>query len=111
MRGEAQPQLALSSYVSLEERIPRDHPLRQLRVLVDAMLAMMAAHFWAAYAKRGRPSILAEFLLRPSLIQILYAVHSERQLVEQIVGVRPATFFPPCRDRMIAAGRINARGE
>lgn len=48
MRGEARPQLALFSYVSLEERIPQDHPLRKLRVLVDAMLAMMDADFSAA---------------------------------------------------------------
>jgi transposase len=84
MRGEAHPQPALFSYVSLEERVPRDHPLRKLRVLVDAMLAMMDADFAAVYATRGRPSIPPEFLLRASLLQILYTVRSERQLVEQI---------------------------
>ena len=55
MRGEAQPQTALFSYVSLEERVPRDHPLRKLRILVDAVLARMDADFAAVYAKRGRP--------------------------------------------------------
>ena len=84
MRGEANPQTALFSYVSLEERVPRDHPLRKMRILVDAVLATMDADFTAVYAKRGRPSIPPEFLLRASLIQILYTVRSERQLVEQI---------------------------
>jgi transposase len=84
MRGEANPQTALFSYVSLEERVPRDHPLRKLRILVDAVLATMDADFTTVYAKRGRPSIPPEFLLRASLIQILYTVRSERQLVEQI---------------------------
>jgi transposase len=84
MRGEAHPQTALFSYVSLEERVPRDHPLRKMRILVDAVLATMDADFSAVYAKRGRPSIPPEFLVRASLIQILYTVRSERQLVEQI---------------------------
>jgi len=84
MRGEAEPQVALFSYVSLEERVPRAHPLRKLRILVDAVLATMDADFAAVYARRGRPSIPPEFLLRALLIQILYTVRSERQLVEQI---------------------------
>lgn len=84
MRGEAEPQPALFSYVSLEERVPRHHPLRKMRVLVDAVLATMDAEFAAAYAKRGRPSIPPEFLLRALLIQILYTVRSERQLVEHL---------------------------
>jgi transposase len=84
MRGEAELQIALFSYVSLEERVPRDHPLRKLRILVDAVLSTMDADFAAVYAKRGRPSIPPEFLLRALLIQILYTVRSERQLVEQI---------------------------
>jgi len=84
MRGEADPQPALFSYVSLEERVPRDHPLRKMRVLVDAVLRTMDADFAAVYATRGRPSIPPEYLLRALLIQILYTVRSERQLVEQI---------------------------
>jgi transposase len=84
MRGIADPQSSLFSYVSLEERIPPEHPLRKMRVLVDAVLALMDEDLAAVYARRGRPSIPPEFLLRALLIQILYTVRSERQLVEQI---------------------------
>jgi hypothetical protein len=62
MPGEAHPQPALFSYVSLEEWVPHDHPLRKIRVLVDAMLAAMDANFSAVYATRGRPSMPPEFL-------------------------------------------------
>jgi transposase len=84
MRGEAHPQPALFSYVSLEKRIPQNHPLRKMRLLVDAVLASMDADFSAVYSIRGRPSIPPEYLLRALLIQILFTVRSERQLVEQI---------------------------
>ena len=84
MRGEAHPQTALFSYVSLEKRVPRDHPLRKMRILVDAVLASMDAELSEAYSSRGRPSIPPEFLLRASLLQILYTIRSERQLVEHI---------------------------
>jgi transposase len=84
MRGEANPQTALFSYMSLEERVPREHPLRKMRILIDAVLGSLDAHLGSVYATRGRPSIPPEFLLRASLIQILYTVRSERQLVEQI---------------------------
>jgi transposase len=70
--------------VSLAERVPRDHPLRQRRLLVDAVLATMDADFAVGYAKRGRPSIPPAFLLLVLLIQILYPVRSERPLVERI---------------------------
>jgi transposase len=84
VRGEADPQTALFSYVSLEARVPREHPLCKMRLLVDAVLASLDEHLASVYATRGRPSIPPEFLLRASLIQILYTVRSERQLVEQI---------------------------
>lgn len=84
MRGTLDPQLALFSYISLEERIPREHPLRKLRILVDGVLASLDEDLQAVYARRGRPSIPPECLLRALLIQILYTVRSERQLVEQI---------------------------
>jgi transposase len=84
MRGEAHPQTALFSYISLEARVPRNHPLRKMRVLVDAILADMDEDLSAVYAKRGRPSIPPEFLLRASLLQILYTIRSERQLVEHV---------------------------
>jgi transposase len=84
MRGEAKRQSSLFSYVSLEQRVPREHPLRKMRLFVDAVLVSMNERLEAAYAKRGRPSIPPQFLLRALLIEILYSVRSERQLVEQI---------------------------
>ena len=84
MRGQANPQSALFSYISLEERVPRNHPLRKMRVLVDAILLNMDAELSAVYAKRGRPSIPPECLLRASLLQMLYTIRSERQLVEHV---------------------------
>ena len=84
MRGTDQSDGGLFSYVSLEERIPRDHPLRALRTLVDAVLAELNDLFEAMYSATGRPSIAPERLLRASLLQALYTIRSERQLVEQL---------------------------
>ena len=72
------------SYVSLEQRVPKDHPLRTLRVLVDGILANMSALFDERYSHTGRPSIPPEQLLRALLVQILFTIRSERQLVEQL---------------------------
>ena len=72
------------SYVSLEDRIPRDHPLRPMRAMVDEALKALNPRFEALYAKRGRPSIPPERLLRALLLQILFSVRSERQLMEQL---------------------------
>jgi transposase len=69
---------------SLDERIPDDHPLRTVRAFVDAVLARLAPTFDAVYAEGGRASIPPEHLLRAWLIQILYSIRSERQLVEQL---------------------------
>ena len=77
-------QHSLYSYRSLEERIPAAHPLRKLRILVDAILANMNDDFQALYSRRGRPSIAPERLLRASLIQTLFSIRSERQLVQHI---------------------------
>ena len=77
-------QSEMFSYRILEQRIPVSHPLRKLRVLVDGILAMLHADFEALYAKTGRPSIPPERLLRVSLIQTLYSIRSERQLVQHI---------------------------
>ncbi len=84
MRGADDPQDALFSYVSLESRIPADHPIRPLRRLVDQVLADLSPHFAELYTSRGRPSIAPERLLRALLLQVLYSVRSERQLVEQL---------------------------
>jgi transposase len=72
------------SYVSLEERIPKHHPLRKLRLIVDTILATMDKEFEAVYARTGRPSVPPERLLKAMLLQILFTIRSERLLVESI---------------------------
>src|SRR5215213_6884947 len=84
MRGQGQPQQVLFSYRSMEERIPDDHPLRTLRALVDEILARLGPQFDALYAASGRPSIPPEHLLRALLLQMVYSIRSERQLMEQL---------------------------
>jgi transposase len=84
MRGQGQPQQVLFSYRSMDERIPEDHPLRTVRALVDEILARLGPQFDALYAACGRPSIPPEHLLRALLLQILYSIRSERQLMEQL---------------------------
>ena len=72
------------SYVSLEQRVPQDHPLRGVRGLTDRVLRSLSAEFDALYADSGRPSIAPEYILRALLLQVFYSVRSERLLVEQI---------------------------
>ena len=84
MRGTDHKQSPLFSYVNLEDRIPRDHPLRRVKVLADLVLRSMSPHFDALYAEGGRPSIAPERLLRASLLQCLFSIRSERALVEHI---------------------------
>jgi len=84
MRGSEEKQGALFSYVSLETRIPQTHPLRVVRKLVDQVLERLNPELESMYAKTGRPSIPPERLLRALVLQVLYSVRSERQLVEQV---------------------------
>jgi transposase len=84
MRGRDEQQRQLISYVNLEERVPADHPLRKIRGLVDGVLGAMNEQFRDLYARRGRPSIPPERLLRALLLQIFYSVRSERMLMEQL---------------------------
>ncbi len=84
MRGIEPQQVTMFSYVSLEDRIPADHPLRPLRALVDRVLGTLSPTLDALYAEGGRPSIPPEQLLRALLLQVLYTVRSERQLMEQL---------------------------
>ena len=103
---------------SLEDRVPADHPLRAIRAMVDAALEEMSPQLAVLYASRGRPSIAPEVLLRAQLIQILYAIPSERRLVEHLeynlllrwfVGlpldqpVFHATSFTKNRDRLLTS--------
>lgn len=84
MRGNDQQQFGVFSYVSLEERVPEEHPLRVIRRMVDEIFRDMGREFERLYAKTGRPSIPPERLLRALLLQIFYSVRSERMLMEQL---------------------------
>jgi len=84
MRGNDPKQEAMFSYVSPENRVPAEHPLRPLRALMDDILKQMSPRLAKLYADTGRPSIAPERLLRALLLQILYTVRSERLLMEQL---------------------------
>ena len=123
MRGNEQPQDTVFSYVSLEQRVPCDHPLRAIRQMVDQALKELSSHLDGLYASTGRPSIAPEKLLRALLLQALYGKRSERLLMEELdysllfrwfVGlaiddeVWDATVFSKNRDRLIE-GEVAAR--
>ncbi|MEZ5842119.1 MAG: transposase, partial [Hyphomicrobiaceae bacterium] len=84
MRGDDRQPDALFSYVSAEQRVPPDHPLRAIRRLVDEVLREMSPEFDGLYAAVGRPSVPPERLLRAQLLQIFYSIRSERLLMEQL---------------------------
>jgi transposase len=84
MRGQDHQQSDMFSYLSPEQRVRADHPLRAIRAMADLALWSMSARFDAMYAKTGRPSIAPEKLLRAQLIQMLYSIRSERLLMEEI---------------------------
>ena len=84
MRGQDGQTGSMFSYVDLEERVPLSHPLRKIREFVNAALAALDAAFAELYSADGRPSIAPERLLRAALIQILFSIRSERQLMEQM---------------------------
>jgi transposase len=84
MRGSDEQNGALFSYVNLDDRVPERHPLRVIRRILNAALVRLDAAFADLYAAEGRPSIPPEWLLRAVLIQILFSIRSERQLMEQM---------------------------
>ena len=117
MRGTESTQHPLFSYVSQEDRIPKDHPLRAMRVIIDEALRALSGTFATLYSTTGRPSIAPEHLLRALLLQVIYTIRSERQLMEQLnynllfrwfVGLSmddpiwDATVFTKNRDRLLA---------
>src|ERR1700689_678741 len=123
MRGPDEKQDEVFSYIPLEQRIPRDHPLRRIQVMVDRGLEEMWSHFEALYARRERPSIAPERLLRALLLQALYSIRSETQLMEQLdynllyrwfVGLKAddrvwdVTVFTKNRERLMA-GEVSQR--
>jgi len=84
MRGTDTQQSGMFSYLSAEERVPEQHPLRAIRRMTDEVLKGLSAKFHALYSATGRPSIAPEKLLRALLLQVLYTVRSERLLMEQL---------------------------
>lgn len=84
MRGEDSKQSTMFSYLSAEDRVPADHPLRIIRDMIDPILESLSPQFASLYAQGGRPSIPPEKLLRALLLQVLYTIRSERQLMEQL---------------------------
>ena len=117
MRGQDEQTSHMFSYVSPEQRVPADHPLRAMRALTDEALRSMSRRFAGLYATTGRPSIPPEQLLRALVLQVLYTVRSERLLMEELhynllfrwfVGVNMddpvwhPTTFTKNRDRLLA---------
>jgi transposase len=84
MRGADEQSGSMFSYVSLEQRVPPDHPLRTIRRITDRALERLSPRFGTLYINFGRPSIPPEQLLRALLLQVLYTIRSERQLMEQL---------------------------
>ena len=78
MRGDERVQNGMFRYVSLEQRVPADHPLRAVRKLTDVVLRSLSAELDALDADSGRPSIAPESILRALLLQVFYSVRSER---------------------------------
>ncbi len=116
MRGEDAGRVAVFSYVSPEQRVPKEHPLRPLLRIVNDVLGRMSPLFEKLYSHTGRPSIPPEKLLRALLLQVLYTIRSERMLMEQLdynllfrwfVGLNmddlvwDATVFTKNRDRVL----------
>ena len=116
MRGQDLHQDAMFSYLSPEQRVRKDHPLRVIRRLTDEALQRLSRRFDQMYSWTGRPSIPPEKLLRALLLQILYTIRSERLLMEQLdynllfrwfVGLNmddavwDATVFSKNRDRLL----------
>ena len=116
MRGDDPKHEHMFSYVTPEQRVRGDHPLRPIRRMTDAALVRLSPRFERLYSTTGRPSIPPEKLLRALLLQILYSVRSERLLMEELdysvlyrwfVGLSmddpiwDATTFTKNRDRLL----------
>ena len=84
MRGKPEQQLAMLSSLSTEDFIPKDHPIRRIRTVVDEVLAEMDGEFDAMYSRIGRPSVPPEQLLKATILMALYTVRSERAFCERL---------------------------
>ncbi len=118
MRGNDNQQSQMFSYLSPEQRVRKDHPLRSIRAMVDEVLRSLSPQFSRMYPREGRPSIAPEKLLRALVVQMLYSIRSERLLMEEIdynilfrwfVGLNldeevwDATTFTKNRERLLQA--------
>src|SRR5262252_3242970 len=118
MRGPDTQQRTMFSYLSPEDCVPADHPLRPIRLMVDEALKALSPAFKRLYSAFGRPSIAPEKLLRALILQVLYTIRSERMLMEQLqynllfrwfVGLNmdepvwDVTVFTKNRDRLLKA--------
>ena len=116
MRGDNEQQAGMYSYISPEQRVPADHPLRPIRKMTHEIFKQLSPRFDQLYSRVGRPSIAPERLLRALLLQVFYSVRSERMLMEQLqynllfrwfVGLNmddrvwDATTFTKNRDRLL----------
>jgi transposase len=116
MRGGDDRTGELFSYVDLEARVRRNHPLRAIRIIVNQALIALEREFAALYSPIGRPSIPPEKLLRAMLLQAFYSIRSERLLMERLeydllfrwfvgIGIDDATWdhsvFSKNRDRLL----------
>jgi len=121
MRGKPDYQSQIYYAIDIESWIPKDHPLRRVKARADEVLSSMQPDFKRAYARIGRPSIPPEILLKALLLQALYSIRSERQLVEQVqmnllyrwfidlsldAGVWNATTFTKNRERFETHGLL-----
>src|SRR5258708_11089079 len=84
MRGFQDKQTGMWTFVSIEDRIPSDHPLRRIKKLADQRLVDLSRVFNRMYSEVGRPSIAPERILKSLLLIALYSVRSERQFCEQL---------------------------
>jgi transposase len=84
MRGSSDPQLAMLTTLSTEELIPTDHPIRKIRVVVDAVLAELDDVFDQMYAAGGRASVPPEVLLKSTVLMAMYSMRSERAFCERL---------------------------
>src|SRR6266852_2113272 len=84
MRGTPERQLAMLTTLSTEDLIPRDHPIRRIRKVVDEVLAELDGEFAAMYSRIGRPSVPPEQLLKATVLMALYSIRSERAFCERL---------------------------
>src|SRR5438309_11293949 len=89
MRGPDHQQSTMFSYLSPEQRVPADHPLRAVRQMADTILAQLSQLFSKMYSDIGRRPIPPEKLLRALLMQVLYRVRSERMMMEALEYIVP----------------------